>query len=229
MTREEWTREAEAQWTEMTNTFFPIDLIIGCIDPELGDQDSPNRYIDDLEKVQPKHLNGSFHAGLDVGKQVDHSVLAIIQRTDDKRRLAYKHQFPLETPYPDVIRHVAKANQLFNFQRLLVDKTGIGDALVDEMREIGIENAEGLFLTDRWKEEIFTYLKLLMEKKRLSILGDDAQLITQINEQQYEYKKPKTAQERIHLRFWHPKGRHDDQLFALALACYASKEEKRAH
>ena len=40
--------------------------------------------------------------------------------------------------------------------------------------------------------------------------------IAQLNEQQYEYLKPKTAQERIHPRFWHPQGRHDDRLFALA-------------
>jgi len=63
-----------------------------------------------------------------------------------------------------------------------------------------------------------------MEHKRLNIPGDDTQLTAQINEQQYEYLKPKTAQERIHLKFWHPQGRHDDQLFALALACYATKE-----
>jgi hypothetical protein len=26
------------------------------------------------------------------------------------------------------------------------------------------------------------------------------------------------------MKYRHPKGRHDDQLFALALACYATKE-----
>ena len=125
-----------------------MGLIIGCIDPELGDLDSPNPYIDDLEKVKPKQLKGSFHAGLDLGKQVDHSVLAFIQKIDNKRRLIYKHQFPLGTPYSDVIGHIAKAHQIFNFQKILIDKTGVGDALIDEIQEIGIENMEGLFLTD---------------------------------------------------------------------------------
>ena len=63
-----------------------------------------------------------------------------------------------------------------------------------------------------------------MEKKQLSIRGEDKQLIAQINEQQYEYLKHNTAHERIHIKFYHPRGRHDDQLYALALACYASKE-----
>lgn len=226
MTKEEWTREVEAEWAETANVFYPIDLIINCLDTELGDPESPNRYIPDFEGIQPKQLTGAFYAGLDMGKQIDHSVLAVIQKTENKRRLIYKYQFPLGTPYPSVIAHVTKANQTFQFTKLIIDKTGVGDAVVDEIKEIGIPSAEGLFLTDRWKEEIFTYLKLLMEQKKLGILPDDTALITQINEQRYEYLKPKTAQERIHLKFMHPSKRHDDQLFALALACYASKEEE---
>ena len=38
--------------------------------------------------------------------------------------------------------------------------------------------------------------------------------------------KPKTAMERIHLKYWHPQGRHDDQLHALALATYAAKTKE---
>jgi hypothetical protein len=67
-------------------------------------------------------------------------------------------------------------------------------------------------------------LKLRMEKKLVKIMGDDKALIAQINEQQYEYLQPKTAQERIHLKFWHPQGRHDDQLMALTLACRAASQ-----
>jgi phage FluMu gp28-like protein len=203
-----------------------MNLIINCADPELGDPDSPNRYLEDLEKIDSHKLRGTFYAGLDVGKQVDHSVLAVVQKINGKRRLVYKHQFPLGTPYPDMIGHVARAYQIFDFASIYVDKTGVGDVIVDEIDEIGIPNVEGLFLTDRSKEEIFTYLKLLMEQKKLGILSDDAELIAQINEQQYEYLQPKTARERVHLKFWHPPRRHDDQLFALALACYASKEEE---
>jgi len=55
---------------------------------------------------------------------------------------------------------------------------------------------------------------------------DDSVLIAQMNEQQYEYMQPKTAREHVYTKFWHPLRRHDDQLFALALACYASKEEE---
>jgi hypothetical protein len=223
MTREEWEREVEAIWTESTHTFFPIDLIVACIDPSLGDADSPSAYMEDIENIRAEQLRGPYYAGLDLGKQVDYSVLTVVQKTaNNEVRLVHKHQFPLGTNYPDVIGYVARAVQAFNFDNLSVDKGGIGDAVVDELRRIQVRGVEGVFFTDAEKENMLNNLKLLMEKKLLKIHGDDKQLIAQMNEQQCEYVQPKTAQERIHMRFWHPQNRHDDQLMSLALACRAA-------
>lgn len=227
MTKEEWQREVQALWIEAAHAFFPMGLIATCIDPELGDPTSPNQYIDDIEHQNEHQPNGRYFAGLDLGKQIDHSVLAIIQLTDENKvRLIHKRQFPLGTPYPEVIAYAAKTHQAFSFEGMYVDKTGIGDAVVDELEAIDIPEVKGVFFTDIEKENMLNYLKLLMEKKQLGIHSEDKQLIAQINEQQYEYLKPDTAQERIHIKFRHPRGRHDDQLYALALACYASKESE---
>lgn len=227
MTKEEWQREVQALWVESTHTFFPMDLIAACIDAELDNPTSQNQYIEAVERVDSAQLSGRYFAGLDLGKQIDHSVLAVVQSTEkDQVRLIHKRQFPLGTPYPEVTAYAAKINQAFNLDGVYVDKTGIGDAVVDELENIGMPNVQGIFFTDAEKENMLNYLKLLMEKRQLHIRGEDKQLIAQLNEQQYEYLKPNTAQERLHLKFYHPKGRHDDQLFALALACYASKESE---
>jgi hypothetical protein len=230
MTKEEWQREIDALWVETTQTFFPMDLIASCIDPELDNPASTNKYIEELESINPfQQVRRHYFAGLDLGKQVDHSVLAVVELKDKKLvRLVHKRQFPLGTPYPEVIAYTAKAHQTFDFVGIYVDKTGVGDAVVDEMENIDIPDVKGVFFTDVEKENMLNFLKLLMEKKQLQIHGADKQLIAQINEQQYEYIKPKTAQERIHLSFHHPRGRHDDQLYALVLACYASKEANPA-
>jgi hypothetical protein len=229
MTKEEWQREVEAKWVEMTQTFFPMDLILSCLDPELDNPDSSNQYIEDIERLSSTQLHGKYFAGLDLGKQIDHSVLVVVQLTEKNEvRLVHKCQFPLGTPYPTVIAYAARTHQVFNLEGMFVDKTGIGDAVVDELESIEIPEVKGVFFTDAEKENILNYLKLLMEKKELRIRGDDKMLIAQINEQQYEYLKPNTAQERIHIKFKHPRGRHDDQLYALALACYANKEAEPA-
>jgi hypothetical protein len=194
MTKEEWDREVEALWIEAAHAFFPMDLIVACVDPELGNSDSPNSYIEDIEKANPQKLKGPYYAGLDLGKQVDFSVLFVVQRMEnDEIRLIHKRQFPLGTPYPDVVAYVARAHQIFNLESLFVDKTGIGDAIVDELERIDVRNVQGVFFTDVEKENMLNHLKLLMEKKLLKILGDDKLLIAQINEQQYEYLKPKNS------------------------------------
>jgi hypothetical protein len=149
MTREQYMREVEALWIEAANTFFPMDLIVACVDPSLGDPESPAVYIEDIEKVKLSMLKGPYYAGLDLGKQVDYSVLSVVQKTEDGLvRLVHKHQFDLGTIYPDVIGYVARAEQVFSFDSLLVDKTGIGDAVVDELKNIRIRNIEGVFFTD---------------------------------------------------------------------------------
>jgi phage FluMu gp28-like protein len=225
MTHEEWQREVEGLWVEATHTFFPMNLIIDCVDPELSNPDSPDAYIEDIENAKKPQTSVSYYAGLDLGKQIDYSVLVVVEKTQNGEiRLIHKRQLPLETNYPEVIGYVAKAAQLFNFEGLHIDKSGVGNPVVDELNNIHIRGIEGVTFTDIEKENLLNNLKLLMEKKLLKIDGDDKTLITQINEQQYEYLQPKTAQERIHLKFWHPRGRHDDQLMALALACRAATQ-----
>jgi hypothetical protein len=226
MTHEEWQREVEGLWVEASHTFFPMDLIVSCVDAELGNPDSPKTYIEDMEKVKPvQRLVGPYYAGLDLGKQMDYSVLVVVQKSQNGEvRLVHKRQFPLGTGYPEVIGYVARAQQVFNFESLHVDKGGIGDAIVDELYNIQVRGVQGVFFTETEKESMLNNLKLLMEKRLLKIAGDDKTLIAQVNEQRYEYLQPKTAQERIHLKFWHPQGRHDDQLMALALACRAAQQ-----
>jgi predicted nucleic acid-binding protein len=225
MTTEQWQREVEATWTEATYSFFPMDLIVTCLDPDLDNPNSPNAYIEDMETFNHNQRTGSYHAGLDLGKQVDHSVLAITQKLDNNEiKLIHKHQFPLQTNYPDIIGYVARAQQIFNFDKINVDKTGIGDPVIDELQNRQVHGVEGVLFTDTIKEELLNNLKLQMQKKQLKIPANDRTLIAQINEQQYEYLQPKTAQEKIHLKFWHPRGSHDDQLMALALACKAATQ-----
>jgi phage FluMu gp28-like protein len=187
----------------------------------------PTVLLKEIETFDSEQRQGRYFAGLDLGKQIDYSVLAVVQLTEKGEvRLVHKRQFPLGTPYPEVVAYAARIHQTFGFDGMYVDKTGIGDAVVDELDAIDMPEVKGVFFTDAEKENMLNYLKLLMEKKLLRIRGEDKQLIAQINEQQYEYLKPNSAQERIHIKFRHPKGRHDDQLFALALACYASKESE---
>lgn len=110
---------------------------------------------------------------------------------------------------------MVRANQKFSFGNVLVDETGVGEPVLEEIRNQGISNVEGVKFTVQTKEELLASLKIAMEQDRLAI-PYDRQLCTQINEQQYEYAKSG------HLQFSHPANSHDDMLWSLALAVYAS-------
>jgi phage FluMu gp28-like protein len=77
---------------------------------------------------------------------------------------------------------------------------------------------EGVTLTAQVKEDVMGKLKLALEQSTLTLPRDNQQLLVQMTAQQCEPTKSGT------LKFSHPTGTHDDQLWSLALAIYASQQ-----
>jgi phage FluMu gp28-like protein len=214
MTREAFLMEYEAEFVEALNSYFPQDLIRKCV--ELAQKLGVELY-GSLEAAFP---SGDYYAGVDFGKLQDYSVITVLKREGDILKLVYMYQFPLETPYSQVIGHLVRAHQKFKFRKVLVDQTGVGEPVLEEIRNQGLGNVEGLKFTVQTKEELLSNLKIAMEQNRLAI-PYHRQLCTQINEQQYAYSKSG------HLQFSHPENSHDDMLWSLALSCMAGKELPR--
>lgn len=66
------------------------------------------------------------------------------------------------------------------------------------------------------KQDVLNYLKLMMQGKRL-LIPHQLELANELNIERFELTKAGQIQ------FSHPAGTHDDRLWALALAVYASK------
>ena len=211
MTAEAYKREYLAEFTEAASSYFQQELIRKCIE---NAQRTALEPFTNLEQQIPK---AEYFAGLDLGKLQDHSALAIIQREAETLKLVYKHEFPLETNYTEVIATTTRANQQFQLRKLLIDQSGIGEPILEQLCDSDIP-AEGTTLTQDNKARLLTNLKLTMEQNHLAI-PYDKQLCEQINDQQYTYTKNGK------LTFTHPQSTHDDQLWALALAAQAAKAE----
>jgi len=208
MTREAYAMEYEAEFQEAAASYFSQDLIRSCIDPELE-----LRF--DFESLAPERSD--YYAGVDIGKLHDHSAVAVVKQEKDVVKLVFLKEFPLETPYSHVIGSIVKANQKFSLRKILIDKSGAGEAVTEEVKAQGLMNAESKVFTVQSKAEMLANLRIKMEQHQFK-MPYSHRLCQQINNQQYEYTK--TGQ----IRFWHPKNSHDDQLWALALSCYATKE-----
>jgi len=208
-----WKREMEAEWAEDETTWLPQSLITKCIDGnlELWDFDS--------------YQQGKFLAGLDLGKYQDYSVLIVVEELDGKYLLRHWKVFPLGTKYATVIGYVKTLMDRWKYiERTRVDITGVGEYVVEDMQNAGIENVEGVTFTVPRKQELASLLKQRMldgvyrfpfVELRLSptIL---LSYVAELNVERFELRKDGS------IAFSHPQGQHDDTFWASALAIYCS-------
>ncbi len=211
--------EYEAEFVEGENCFFSQDLLRECIE----DYD----LIDESQLMNEGKIAGDYYLGADFGKRVDHSVVALLKEENELLRLVFLKQFPLGTPYSDVVGFTQRLNQKFDVVKGFVDQSAIGESLLEEIRGFAPQ-IDGLAFTAKVKQDLMILLQTRMEQKRI-ILPLDRTLLSQINEQQYRFGKAKPTEkpeEKGVMTFYHPPGTHDDQLWALALAVYVAKEKQ---
>jgi len=204
-------REFEAQFVEETNSYFPRNLILQCVDGE-------HELLKDQEVLHGK-FDGIFHLGIDFGKRVDYTVIAVLQRLENRcLQLDYLKQLPLRTTYASVTGWARHLKEAFEFSSVTFDQTGVGEAPAEDLKAF-FRKAEGVILTSKTKLDILSNLLLIMEHGRL-ILPLDRTLIAQINGEQYEMAK------NGELLFSHPPRSHDDQLWALSLAAWGARTRR---
>jgi phage FluMu gp28-like protein len=212
--------EYEAEFIEDENSFFSQDLIRECVDDY--------NLIDEDQLRAEGRTAGTYFLGADFGKRVDYSVVALLKEEEKERtRLVFLKQFPLGTPYTEIIAFIQRLSQKFDVAKGFVDQSAVGESLVEEIREFASQ-IEGLAFTAKVKQDMIVLLQTRMEQKKL-VLPMDRPLLSQINEQQYRFGKVKpneNPEEKGVMTFYHPPGTHDDQLWALALAVYATKEKE---
>jgi phage FluMu gp28-like protein len=204
-----WRREMLAEWAEDESVWLSQALITSCIDHELD-------YIN-FEEI----AKGMFYAGLDLGKHQDYSVLSVVKVEDSSIKLIHMHQFPLKTPYASVIGYVKTLCDRWNrINKVLVDMSGVGDYIVEDMVNAGIRQTEGVKFTQETKEKMAQWLKQCMIEKKLKI-PYDSDLIAELNIERFELTKDGK------IKFSHSEGTHDDRFWSLALSAYAAREPPR--
>jgi len=203
-----WKREMEAEWSEDENVWLSQVLITSCIDHTLE--------CYEFEEAP----RGVFFAGLDLGKYQDYSVLAVVQMEDNAIKLVHMHRFPLKTAYASVIGYVKTlCDRWSSINAVLVDMTGVGDYIVEDMKNAGISQAEGVKFTQETKEQMATFLKQCMAEKRLKIPYDSA-LIAELNIEHFELTKEGK------IKYSHPEGTKDDLFWSVALAVMATRKKE---
>jgi len=216
-----WQREMMAQFSEDEACWLPQSLIVKSIGTE-------KTCGEDLEAFNPEQQHrGNFYAGMDFGKHGDYSVLSIIEDTHNKLFLRFLKIWQLETSYASIIGYVKTLQDRSDgFVKLRADQTGIGDYIVEDMKNSGINNVDGVQFSHARKQEMASLLKQRLIEGKLFYpyltweKPYSGQLVTELNVERFQLKKDGS------IGFSHPQGTHDDVFWSVALALYATVEMK---
>jgi len=214
-----WKREMEAEWAEDETAWLSQSLITKCIATEktLGEE----LELWDFESIR-KGCN--LYAGLDLGRLQDYSVLVVIEEVKGRFFLRHLKIFDLGTSYASVIGYVKTLQDRWGgFCKIRVDSTN-QDYVVEDMKNSGIDNVEGVHFTLPRKQEMATLLKQRMINNQFWFpyftweRPYRGEYVTELNVERFELRKDGS------IAFNHPQGTHDDVFWSTCLALYGTVE-----
>ncbi len=171
-------------------------------------------YVYDYRSLRREADDLSHFVGVDWGRRIDASVVAVLERDDsaDPPHLTLAHLKALDqTPYDRVMGYVAHVSEAFQARKVLADE-GAGLAQIDLLKTQGLP-VEGFGFTLASKVDLFSKLKVLLEQGRLTIPRGDRRLILELTN--FRYAISPSGAMRLH-------GERDDLVDALGLAVTAA-------
>ena len=211
LTQMEFETEYEAKFIEDADCYFKYDLIQSCIE----EYNIPEHKI-------AKH---DYYLGVDVaGEGEDESVFVSLLCHGGGYRIVSIDNFEKNLPR-EIVGKVKELDIKYNYVKILLDKTGMGSGPSDWLKESlgggGHDDyrVDALIFTVQSKMDIFSNLKKLMEQGKLKI-PEHRKLIYQLLD--FRYELTSNGNMKLH----HSERGHDDYPDALALACWACKDEE---
>ncbi len=164
--------------------------------------------IDKGARAETPVAGRNYCAGLDLAKHVDFTVLTVLD--ENGRQVYWNRLNQLDWPYQkQLIIQVAKDYRA----RMVMDSTGVGDPIFDDLRDAGLD-VQGYKFTNDSKKKLVESLMLAFERGDLHLLPEKIQE----NElKMFEFSRTPSGL----ISYAAPEGLHDDCVFALALANWA--------
>lgn len=158
---------------------------------------------------QEPQINETYHAGLDLAKVEDYTVLVIM---NSKREVVYVDRFN-RLDWSLQIQRIKAATSRYNNVLVRVDTTGVGEPIFENLRKTGIRVTPYPF-TQKSKSALIDQLALAFEEKRIVLPKPEIwpEGIDEI--EAFEYSVTDAG----NVRTGAPGGMHDDCVIALALA-----------
>lgn len=149
-------------------------------------------------------------AGVDWARYRDYTALAILQGARDGAKLLEVRRWQ-GLSWAEQLNAVAQRLHAHAPARVLCDRTGVGDPLLETLQQ-QFPHAEGVAFTQAFKQSVIEHLALMLEQGRLQLLPEP-ELLREL----YHFEATPTPRG---VRLEGATGVHDDLVIALALAAW---------
>ena len=197
-----FAQEYLCQFMDEALCYLPIDLVNSCRSDTLEYQDF------DALVARP---TARLFAGYDAGKLVDSGVFYIVELTDLGFVIRHRREW-IGNNYSEQEAYIERFVRNTNIGKLSIDATGVGVKIEEDLKRSLGSVVEGVVFTNSSKEYLINNLRGLFQDKRIQI-PYERKLIVQL----HSLQRIITASGNF--RYSHESGGHDDEVWALALAC----------
>ncbi len=195
----------------MTPRQFQIEYGAEFVDPE--GQVFQTEWVDRALLLElDEATEGAICAGVDWARYRDWTACAVVQGTRLGARLLAIRRWQGHS-WSEQVRFVAEYLKHHNVERVLCDRTGVGDPLVEALAQQGVPNVEGELFSPRFKQGLIENLAWMLSEGRLALLPEPVLL-----QELYHFEASATP---TGWRLEASAGQHDDMVIALALAVWA--------
>ena len=174
--------------------------------------------IKDIENLkggeieEPKEEN-IYLAGLDLARKSDYTVLTIlVPVTNGKLQIVFRIKLN-NIGWSNQAEIIAHHLNRYNVQACVVDATGIGDSVIEQLANKTTSGLEAFIFTNESKANLIDSLSLQIESKKILIPETFEEYFIELG--LFEIIKSKEKGLRV---FQAPEGYHDDHVISLALA-----------
>lgn len=161
------------------------------------------------DNVNPKHF---YNLGVDLAKYNDWTVLTPFDLYSFKAKKQERFN-QVDWNFQKMLVE-AKARK-YNNAQLKIDRTGVGDPVVEDLVRVGLNIGDdgAIVFTSKTRREMLDNLAILLQQKKIKI-PNDPDLVAELEAFQYSLNSKGKIEVKSR------KGLHDDRVMSLALAVY---------
>ena len=172
-----------------------------------------------------KCIKGSFELpiegenyviGVDLAKTQDFSVITVLKLYDNQ--VVHSERFK-DVSWEIQKRRIMNVHQRYNKGKVVVDSTGVGDPIVEDLSRMGLW-IQGYKFGSVTKQELVEELMVVIEQGAIGIPKEAENLLYELRTFEYELL-PTTGR----IRYSAPEGKFDDEVISLGLAVMGAKHQ----